>query len=415
VTTLALLHYAAPPVVGGVETVLRHQALELVRLGYAVRIIAGRGAAFDPRIPFVREPWVDSRASELAEVQRALQQGRVPADFDVWVARLTQRLQQHFSGVDAVLAHNVLTLNKNLVLTAALRRLVDAGLPLLAWAHDFAYLDPLYAEQLHPGYPWDLLREAWPGVPYVVISEHRRQLVIERLGWPPEQVHVIPPGIAIKSLWRLSPEVQRLVDELELWDADPVLLVPARITRRKNLGFALHVLAALRKRVPRPALVITGPPGPHNPANQAYLQELLQLRHALGLVGYAHFLYQHGPGEQPFVVPEAMIAQLYLVADALFFPSVREGFGLPVLEAGVLRVPVFAADIPPLRETGADDVTYFDPQGDPDEVAELILRSLKQQPAARLRRRVLQHYRWDRLMQERVVPLIEQTLARTRA
>ncbi len=406
-THLAILHYAAPPVIGGVETVIKYQARELARLGYHVRVIAGRGAAFDPRVVFVHEPWVDSRAADLVAVQRALNQGQIPPEFPTWVDRVARRLREHLQGIDVLIAHNVITMNKNLVLTAALRRLVDEGRPLVAWAHDFAHLDPVYAGQWHPGYPWDLLREPWPGVPYVVISEHRRRLVVERLGWPPERLHVIPPGVDPAELLRLTPEVRALVQELALWDAEPILLTPARITRRKNLPFALRVMAALRAFHARPALLITGPPGPHNPANQAYLAELLRLREELGLTDIVHFLYQRGTAEQPFLVSEAMVAQLYLVADGLLFPSLREGFGLPILEAGLLRVPIFAADIPPLRETGGTDIVTFDPQGDPAVAARRIADTLRALPAARLRRRVLARYRWERLIRERVVPLIE--------
>ncbi|NPA07117.1 MAG: glycosyltransferase family 4 protein [Chloroflexi bacterium] len=409
---VALLHYAAPPVIGGVETVLKYQARELVRLGYQVRVIAGRGAPFDPQVVFIQEPWVDSRATDLAPVQRALNQGQIPPNFTTWVDRVARRLHEHLQGGDVLIAHNVVTMNKNLVLTAALRRLVDDGLPLIAWAHDFAHLDPVYAGQWHPGYPWDLLREPWPGVPYVVISGHRRRLVVERLGWPPERLHVIPPGVDPAELLRLAPEVRALVADLALWEADLVLVTPARITRRKNLPFALRIMEALRAFYPRPVLLITGPPGPHNPANQAYLAELLRLREDLGLTDVVHFLYQRGTAEQPFLVPEDMVAQLYLVADGLLFPSLREGFGLPILEAGLLRVPIFASNIPPLRETGGADIVTFDPQGDPADAARRIASTLQALPAARLRRRVLAHYRWDRLVQERVVPLIEAVLHR---
>ncbi len=58
-----------------------------------------------------------------------------------------------------------------------------------------------------------------------------------------------------------------------------------------------------------------------------------------------------------------VVADLYRIADALFLPSREEGFGLPVLEAGVSRLPVICADIPALRELAGDDATYVDPDG----------------------------------------------------
>ena len=53
-------------------------------------------------------------------------------------------------------------------------------------------------------------------------------------------------------------------------------------------------------------------------------------------------------------LPDAVIADFYRLADALLMPSREEGFGIPVLEAGLSRLPIFCADIPPLRELAGD-------------------------------------------------------------
>ena len=58
---MALLHYAAPPVVGGVESVLGHHARLMADAGHQVRVVAGRGEQMDARIPFVHLPLADSR------------------------------------------------------------------------------------------------------------------------------------------------------------------------------------------------------------------------------------------------------------------------------------------------------------------------------------------------------------------
>ena len=64
--------------------------------------------------------------------------------------------------------------------------------------------------------------------------------------------------------------------------------------------------------------------------------------------------------------------QLYRLADALLLPSREEGFGIPILEAALARIPVFCSDIPPLVELGKDAVFYFAPDADPAAVAERI-------------------------------------------
>jgi glycosyltransferase involved in cell wall biosynthesis len=101
------------------------------------------------------------------------------------------------------------------------------------------------------------------------------------------------------------------------------------------------------------------------------------------------------------------MSKLYQLADALFFPSLEEGFGIPILEAGLTRLPVFCADIPPLHSTGQGDVSYFDPVHDPpDQIAACILRTLADSPAYRLTHRIRKNYRWDRLIADQIVPLL---------
>ncbi|MDQ0316208.1 glycosyltransferase family 4 protein [Amorphus orientalis] len=70
----------------------------------------------------------------------------------------------------------------------------------------------------------------------------------------------------------------------------------------------------------------------------------------------------------------ATLKALYLAADALVFPSLYEGFGLPVGEALWLGTPVLASNATSIPEVGGDLVTYFDPT-DADALAALIRRT----------------------------------------
>lgn len=406
---VSILHYAAPPVVGGVESTIYHHARLLSGSGYQVKIFAGRGEEFDDRIPFIQLPEIDSRYASVIQVGNQLASGAIKEDFISLRDKLHKDLQINLGDTDVLIVHNAITLHKNLPLTAALRLISDSGkLHLIAWCHDFAWQDKLYTPDLHPGYPWDLLNNPWPGVRYVTVSEHRRNRLSELLKLPRSFIDVVPPGIDFHQFLSLSPLSQEIVDRLQLIDAEPLLLLPARITRRKNIEFSIQVIQSLSRTYPNAILIISGPPGPHNPKNIAYLNSLRDLRAKLQVESNVHFLYELRGEDQVLNIPDETIAELYRVADVLIFPSYREGFGIPVLEAGLARTPVFAANIPSVQESSSGLINVFDPNGDPDEVAARIHETLISDQAYQLRKRVIKKYTWQSILKKQIIPMIEE-------
>ncbi|HXM57194.1 MAG TPA: glycosyltransferase family 4 protein [Candidatus Dormibacteraeota bacterium] len=392
---LALVHYTASPVTGGVESVLAVHARLLAGAGHDVRVIAGRGDA-----ELVRE--VDSRHPEVERVARRLAAGDdAAAEFDSLRARLGERLRPLLADRDVVLAHNVLTMPFNLPLAAAL---VDAGRPLVAWTHDLAWVNPRYAEYRRAGWPWSLLCQAQPGVRYVAISRVRRRELADLMGLSLAAVPVVPNGVDPAAFWGLGPAARDLAGRAGLEGADPLVLVPVRITRRKRLELALDAAACLQPRHPGLRLVVSGPLGPHSADNVVYASELRARRTRLGLDGVVSFLHElAGPGgEHP--VDDRTIAELYRMADLVLLPSESEGFGLPVLEAGLSRAPLVCADIPVLREVAGGGAWTFPAGADAGAVAAAAERALGSR-AARLRRRTLRTYGWPSVL-ERIQRII---------
>jgi glycosyltransferase involved in cell wall biosynthesis len=219
---------------------------------------------------------------------------------------------------------------------------------------------------------------------------------------PPERIHVVPNGIDLQRFFKLEKFTMDIVHRLNLFNAAPLLLLPVRITPRKNLEMAMKVVARLRSNQPRVELIVTGPLGPHNPSNLRYFEELSALRATLALEDCVHFLAEL---EENFI-PDPVIADFYRLADALILPSREEGFGIPILEAGATGIPIFCSDIPPLRELAGDLVVYFPPDGDPGEVASEINDRLTHDPAYQLRVRVRNNYTWERVYAEKIEPLM---------
>lgn len=406
-----ILHYSSPPIIGGVETTIYHHARLLAEGGHSVVLVVGRGESFAAGVQFQPLPLADSRDPEILVVQQSLAEGTVSGDFERLSEQIFIRIRQLIDNSDVIIAHNVVTLHKNLPLTAALYRITQQNsLPVIAWSHDFAWEDPLYLPHLHPGFPWDLLRRPWPGVRYVTISEDRRASLSHLLGIPETEVAIIPPGVDIYMFLGVGEQVKAISSKLGLLESDPLILLPARLTRRKNIEFAIQVTSALKVHKPKVKLVVTGPPGPHNPNNLAYLTSLEALVRELGLEESVSFLYQSGVDNQPLLLPDSAVAEMYRLADLLLFPSLREGFGIPILEAGLARLPVFSADLPPMRKSAGEYADWFDPQGDAWQVAADIVARLESDRAYKLRRRVMRKFTWQAIVENQLIPLLKEVV-----
>lgn len=387
---IAILHYSVPPVIGGVEATIGAHARLLQANGYGVQLVAGRGdnATLIPEM--------DSRHPRVEAVQRALNHGVIPHELNPLVNELADALENALRNTEVLIAHNIVTLHKNLALTTALHRIVHAGqIKLVAWCHDFAWDDPVYAGQLHNGAPWNLLRTVWQNTCYVVVSHARRHELARLLQYDSSNIAAIPPGIDAAEFFQMTKRSARWMDALHLLDAAPLLLLPARVTRRKNIELGIDIVTALRAQGLSPKFVVMGPLGPHNPANRAYLDEL-KMRASGDIV----FLQEHG------AVDDAERRDLYAIADALLFPSAREGFGIPILEAGLARLPIFCADIPPFRESAGPDANYFALEETPSRIAIRFIEFFENDARYRLKRRVVENYTWDAIFQAQIEPLL---------
>jgi glycosyltransferase involved in cell wall biosynthesis len=397
---IAILHYSAPPVVGGVESTIAAHARLFADHGYSVKIIAGRGEQFDPRVPVEIIPHAGSANPEIVQMNRELAVGTVGSRFHGATNELLRILPQSLQDADVCIAHNIATLHKNLALTSVLHDLAEAGrVRLIAWCHDLAWDDPLYAGELHTGFPWGLLRAPWAGVRYVVVSEARKRELIQLWG-AAQEISVVPPGIEPLGFLHAGETTAEWAREFKLLRAAPLLLTPTRVTRRKNIELAIEITAALCGQGLAPKLLVMGPLGPHNPANREYLEDLGRLQERRTPPGAVILLQQHG------VVDDVTRRDLYWLADALLITSRREGFGIPLLEAGLTGLPIFCSDIPPFHESAGENAHFFTLDESPVDIAARLARFLAEDARYQMKQRVLNTFAWDRIFAERIEPLV---------
>jgi glycosyltransferase involved in cell wall biosynthesis len=191
---------------------------------------------------------------------------------------------------------------------------------------------------------------------------------VERfIGIDPAKLDVVPLGVG--TTLRATPlDGAELRDRLECSpDRELVLTVSAKLPH-KNLLRLLGALASI-ERSQRPLLVLPGYPTPHE-------QELRSGAAELGIDDDVRFLGW---------ISAAELEGLYAAASCFVFPSLAEGFGLPVLEAMVRGVPVACSARGSLAEVVGDAALLFDPESEP-AIADAI-RAVLGDPALRERLR----------------------------
>jgi glycosyltransferase involved in cell wall biosynthesis len=191
------------------------------------------------------------------------------------------------------------------------------------------------------------------------MSDFTRTTLIERLGLPGERITTT--HLAADPIFRPAADPAALAALLgRRWGLVPgsYLFLPAHTWHHKNHRLVIEALARLeRDHRLRPLLVCSGGAREAQPALEARIAEL-------GLGGRVRFL--------GYLAREA-VPLLYQGALALTFPSLFEGFGMPVLEAMACGCPVLCADAASQPEVAGDAALVLDAR-DPGAWSEALAR-----------------------------------------
>jgi mannosylglucosylglycerate synthase len=395
---IAIVHYTFWPVIGGVESVIRQHAQLISRHGHEVAILCGEGGAFDQQIQTMVFPELNSQEPLVRAAQEEAYNGRPGQAYFRVLEALQKELAPLFKKFDRIIVHNLFTMPFNLAGTQALSGLAEQGRKTIAWTHDLAASNPDY--KIPPYRTFDLIRERQSGVTYVTISEARATEFRNVMG--SEVDAIIPNGLDLAGACTLTPEVANLVrDDLP---TSIILFYPTRILLRKNIAFALQIVGALRDLGLQVRLLISGAPDSHNLSSAEHFAGLKRLAADLQVQGSVTWV------NELFYVDERQLHSLYMVADAMLFPSRQEGFGLPMLEAAAHRLPVFCSNIEPLKSIALFGTLLFDLRDAPRNVAERIRNAFEQDAIFKRKKQLLRDYSAERLYVDKIEPMFRDLL-----
>ncbi len=247
--------------------------------------------------------------------------------------------------------------------------------------HDLIYR---VAPEAHPGLRGLGMRVLVPAAArrsdrVIVISESTRRDLLRFVHIPPEKVDVVCNGMGVGRHSDAVPAVE-LRARLRAGERPIVLSVSAKLPH-KNLMRLIGAVA----RIPsseRPLLVLPGYPTPHE-------EELRGRARALGVGQDVRFLGWVAADE---------LEGLYAAAACFVFPSLAEGFGLPVLEAMARGVPVACSQRGAVAEVAGDAALGFDPTSE-EAITGAITRLLHDSALAERLRRAgpprAARFRWE--------------------
>ncbi len=224
--------------------------------------------------------------------------------------------------------------------------------PLILTLHDVIFLEQSYVkaswyQRLGNTYRSTIVPAiAKKAARIITVSEYQKMIISKRLSIPAEKMSVIHNGVDDRFF--IPYNETRITTTLEKYGIEPgYIFFLANSDPRKNTIGVLSAYAMLISRFPlSPRLVIKG-------LNKEQLQVILQkeglqsLINRIDLVGYVE--YEDLP-------------LLYQGSSMLWFPSFKEGFGLPIMEAMACGVPVITSQASCMPEIGGDAALYINPK-----------------------------------------------------
>lgn len=191
----------------------------------------------------------------------------------------------------------------------------------------------------------------------LVVSRYWRRYLWERYGI---DAAVVTNGVDAARFQRPPHDVREPRARVGA-DGRFVYLSVGGIEPRKGSLELIEALARVKSTLSLPpTLVIVG--GPSFQDHSAYRDLVLERAHSLRLDERADLILLG-------TVPDEELPRWYHAADAFVFPSVKEGWGLAVLEAMAAGLPVVATDIPVFREYLDGETALLVPPGDSERLA----------------------------------------------
>jgi glycosyltransferase involved in cell wall biosynthesis len=230
----------------------------------------------------------------------------------------------------------------------------------------------------------------------ITVSECTKQEVIRHFGTQADKIRVINNGFDRRNFCPSLAGSQKILDR---YGVSGYILAVGPTYPHKNFGtlFQAYAQFSSRERKQYPLLIAGGRP--------SYIAQLRKLSDHAGLSQYIHFTGY---------VPQELMPALYQEARLLVFPSLYEGFGIPLLEAMGCGCPIVCSDTSSMPEVCGNAAIYADALK-PDSMHAGMKVVLENESLCTLLRKNglsrAKHFSWERAASE-VIQLMREISAK---
>lgn len=227
------------------------------------------------------------------------------------------------------------------------------------------------------------LKHAWR---IVVVSEWTRQEIVKYYRCTADKIRVIPNGVDQNFYHRTDTSIsEKALQSLSI--RSPFFLTIGRLDPRKNISMLIRSFTEFSRKHPNYSLVIAGPEGHRSHEDVAAIEGAI----ARGVsIVYLKWINEEDK--------RALLSS----CTAFIFPTIYEGFGIPLIEAQLCQAPVIASSLEVLKEVSGMHAIFFDPHESQQLIEAMTRISVDTAFVQKLRQRGFenaQRFSWEKTAQ----------------
>lgn len=188
----------------------------------------------------------------------------------------------------------------------------------------------------------------------ITVSQNTKNDILKMFKVNPDKIEVIYNGVGEEFVKKDKESIEYLYDKFNIPKNKKIIMYVGNLKPHKNLERLLEAYSKINNKEETCLLLVGKAFEKYNALEDKEIQ-----------LGINDYVIHTG------IVTQDELVDLYNLADLFVFPSLYEGFGLPVLEALACGTPVVCSNTSSMPEVGEDDVGYFNPY-DIDEMIKKI-------------------------------------------